>query len=31
MGYFRPIDDWNIGKQAEFRERVLFNLPEEVK
>lgn len=21
MGYYRPVSDWNIGKQAEFDER----------
>lgn len=25
MGYHRPISQWNIGKQAEHRERVLFS------
>lgn len=27
MGYFRPVADWNIGKQQEHRERVRFRLP----
>lgn len=21
MGYFRPIDNWNVGKQQEFEDR----------
>lgn len=28
MGYFRPVSDWNKGKQSEFRERVYFKQPE---
>ena len=26
VGYFRPVDRWNRGKQAEFSERVPFNI-----
>jgi anaerobic ribonucleoside-triphosphate reductase len=26
IGYFRPISNWNAGKQEEFRERKFFNL-----
>lgn len=26
MGYYRPIDYWNIGKQQEFRDRKNFNM-----
>lgn len=25
MGYFRPVNDWNKGKQSEFNERVNFD------
>ena len=25
MGYHRPISTWNIGKQQEFEDRVMFN------
>lgn len=25
MGYHRPINYWNVGKQAEHAERVFFN------
>ena len=25
MGYFRPVDNFNIGKKQEFKERVYFN------
>lgn len=28
MGYFRPVADFNIGKQAEFKERTWFKVPE---
>jgi len=24
VGYFRPVHDWNLGKQAEFKERKTF-------
>jgi anaerobic ribonucleoside-triphosphate reductase len=24
VGYFRPVDQWNKGKQEEFRERVTY-------
>lgn len=24
MGYFRPVDNWNIGKQQEFKDRQNF-------
>ena len=24
MGYHRPVDQWNIGKRQEWRDRVLF-------
>ena len=27
MGYFRPVNDWNIGKKQEHRDRVRFRLP----
>jgi len=23
-GYFRPIKNWNVGKQEEFRNRLMF-------
>jgi len=26
VGYFRPINDWNIGKKEEFKERVNFSV-----
>ena len=25
-GYFRPVSNWNKGKQAEFQDRKLFNV-----
>lgn len=24
VGYYRPVTQWNKGKQAEFKERVVF-------
>ena len=27
VGYFRPINNYNPGKLAEFRQRVFFRLP----
>lgn len=29
VGYIRPISQWNIGKQAEFRDRRFFKMPNE--
>lgn len=28
VGYLRPVQAWNEGKQAEFEERKTFNIPE---
>lgn len=32
-GYYRPVQNWNIGKQEEFKERLLFKVydPNEIK
>jgi ribonucleoside-triphosphate reductase (formate) len=27
VGYIRPVEQWNEGKQAEFQDRKLFNKP----
>jgi len=27
VGYFRPIQNWNLGKKSEFKERVEFKNP----
>ncbi len=29
VGYLRPIDQWNNGKQSEFSDRVTFKLDED--
>jgi len=26
VGYYRPVTNWNLGKQREFRERKTFKL-----
>jgi len=26
VGYLRPVDDWNVGKQAEFKDRKAFDI-----
>lgn len=26
VGYFRPVNQWNVGKQQEFRDRKTFNV-----
>ncbi|MBI5229064.1 hypothetical protein HY991_03055 [Candidatus Micrarchaeota archaeon] len=26
VGYFRPVQNWNEGKQAEFNDRLEFNM-----
>lgn len=31
VGYFRPVNQWNRGKQEEFRERRAYKLPEKQK
>lgn len=31
VGYFRPISQWNKGKQEEFKERKELKLKKEVK
>jgi len=31
MGYYRPVEDWNIGKKSEFRDRKGFKLNTEEK
>jgi len=28
VGYFRPVSQWNKGKQEEFKERKEFNISE---
>ena len=28
VGYLRPVDQWNAGKKAEFRDRKPFKLSE---
>lgn len=30
-GYYRPVNQWNKGKQSEFADREFVNVPEEVK
>lgn len=29
VGYMRPIDQWNVGKQSEYKDRKAFELKEE--
>ena len=26
VGYFRPVSNWNVGKKAEYNDRVTFNI-----
>jgi len=28
-GYHRPVSNWNLGKQAEFRDRQAYTVPSE--
>jgi ribonucleoside-triphosphate reductase len=30
-GYFRPVANWNIGKKQEFKDRKVFNVPNQSK
>ena len=29
VGYLRPVSNWNEGKQAEWKDRVMFDAKEE--
>jgi ribonucleoside-triphosphate reductase len=29
VGYLRPVGQWNLGKQQEFKERKVFKVKEE--
>ena len=29
VGYYRPVNDWNIGKKEEFKDRQAISLPKE--
>lgn len=29
VGYFRPVKNWNEGKQEEFKDRVVYEQPKE--
>ncbi|MBN1486005.1 MAG: hypothetical protein JW981_00100 [Anaerolineae bacterium] len=29
VGYLRPVQNWNKGKQQEFKDRTTFNIPEQ--
>ena len=29
VGYIRPVEQWNDGKQQEFKDRVLFEIKKE--
>jgi hypothetical protein len=31
VGYLRPVQNWNRGKQQEFVERRMFRVPDEVQ
>ena len=31
VGYYRPVQNWNTGKQQEFKERVTFDVEESIK
>ncbi len=31
VGYIRPVEQWNDGKQAEFKDRKLFAADEQAK
>lgn len=26
VGYYRPVKQWNLGKQEEFKQRVVFKM-----
>lgn len=31
VGYFRPVENWNIGKKQEFTDRVEYTEPASLK
>ena len=31
VGYIRPVEQWNDGKQEEFKDRKLFTVPRDAK
>lgn len=31
VGYYRPVNDWNIGKTAEWKDRQAYNQKESCK
>ena len=30
VGYLRPVEQWNVGKQEEFKDRVNFKIGSEI-
>ncbi len=31
VGFIRPIEQWNIGKQEEFKDRKVFKVKQEIE
>ena len=31
VGYFRPVGQWNKGKQEEFKDRQEYKIPKQIK
>lgn len=31
VGYYRPVENWNVGKQAEFKDRVVYDADESLR
>jgi len=29
VGYFRPVENWNIGKREEFKDRKTYKMPDD--
>ena len=29
VGYLRPVDQWNVGKRTEFKDRKPYKIPKE--
>ena len=30
MGYYRPVQEWNVGKRSEYADRQYMKMPEDV-
>lgn len=31
VGFYRPVQEWNLGKKEEFKDRLEYDIKEEIK